>query len=172
MPDGQERPIAYSSRTLSQPEKNYSQIEKEALALVYGVKKFHKYLYGRRFLLVTDHKALTTVLGPKTGVPALAAARMQRWALTLSAYHYDIAIKPTAKHGNADGLSRLPLPRECDEETGEAAAAALVNINQINILPITAARVLLVAKYLYNSISTDSLTSYELFMVIAVHIKL
>ena len=87
MPDGQERPIAYAPRSLSQPEKNYSQIEKEALALVYGVKKFYKYLYGRRFVLVTDHKALTTVLGPKTGVQTLAAARMQRWALTLSAYN-------------------------------------------------------------------------------------
>eukprot|EP00118_Oscarella_pearsei_P024180 m.300985 g.300985 ORF g.300985 m.300985 type:complete len:663 (+) comp40804_c0_seq14:1019-3007(+) len=142
MPDGQERPIAYASRSLNKAERNYSQIEKEALGLVFGVKKFHKYLYGRKFTLVTDHKALTTVLGPKTGVPTLAAARMQRWALTLSAYHYDIEFKPTDKHGNADGLSRLPLPTQSDEyETGTGVAAArLVNISQINILPVTAVR--------------------------------
>ena len=77
--------IAYASRTLSQSEKNYAQVEKEALALVYSVKKFHQYLYGR-FTLITDHKPLLKIIGPKTGIPPIAAARMQRWALTLFAY--------------------------------------------------------------------------------------
>ena len=92
-------------------------------------------------LLVTDHKALTTMLGPKTGVPVLAVARMQRWALTLSAYHYDIQFKPTAQYGNADELSRLPLPSVSgEEEIAEAAAAYIINVKQINKLPVTAAR--------------------------------
>ena len=55
LPDGGERPIAFSSRTLTKAEKNYSQIDREALSLVYGVKKFHSYLYGPKFVLVTDH---------------------------------------------------------------------------------------------------------------------
>ena len=55
MDDGTERPIAFASRTLSPSEQNYSQVEKEALSLVFGVCKFHAYLYGRRFKLVTDH---------------------------------------------------------------------------------------------------------------------
>ena len=84
MEDGSERAIAFASRTLSPSEQNYAQLEREALSLVFGVKKFHAYLYGRQFTLTTDHKPLTTILGPKQGIPTLAAARLQRWALLLA----------------------------------------------------------------------------------------
>ena len=75
LPDGSERPVAFASGT---SEKNYSQVEKEALSLVFGIKRFHQYLYGHNFVLLTDHKPLTMILGPKQGIPPLAAARMQR----------------------------------------------------------------------------------------------
>ena len=77
-PDGTERPIAFASRTLNERDKNYPQVEKEALALAVGVKKFKKYVYGRVFTLVTDHQPLTIIFGPKRGTPTLPAARMQR----------------------------------------------------------------------------------------------
>ena len=85
MPDGTERPIAFASCTLTASEKNYTQLEKEALSLVYGVKKFHRYLYSGKVTLLTDHQPLTTVFHPNKGVPSLAAAQLQRWALLLLA---------------------------------------------------------------------------------------
>ncbi len=131
-PDGSERPIAYASRTLSAAERNYAQIEKEALSLVFGVRKFHQYLYGRQFVLVTDHKPLTSILGPKKGIPPLAAARLQRWAVLLSAYSYTVEFKTTQQHANADSLSRLPLsganlPMEPDS----------FMVGQLQALPVT-----------------------------------
>ena len=136
--DGTERPIAYASRTLTPSERNYAQLEKEALSLVFGIKKFHQYLFGRKFLLLTDHKPLTTILGPKTGIPSLAAARLQRWALLLSAYRYTIQYRPTRLHGNADGLSRLPLPTSQSESIGTIST---FNIHQIAALPVTSRQI-------------------------------
>ncbi|KAG7294695.1 hypothetical protein JYU34_022957 [Plutella xylostella] len=103
---GRERPVAYASRALTNAEQNYSQIHKEALAIVYAVKKFHQYLYGRRFVLKTDHKPLVSIFGPGTGIPNMTASRLQRWALTLSAYDFDIQYVSTDRN-TADCLSRM-----------------------------------------------------------------
>ena len=110
LPDGSEHPISFASRTLSASEKNYSQIEKEALGLIFAVKT-------------------------KKGIPPLAASRMQRWSFLLLAYTYDIQFKPTTLHCNADGMSRLPLQQTSTEETPEVT---LFNIGQIAMLPVTA----------------------------------
>ena len=132
-PDGSERPVAYASRTLLPSERNYAQIEKEALALIFGIQKFHQFIYGRKFTLLTDHQPLLAILGPKKGIPSIAAARMQRWALLLSAYQYVISYRSTREHANADCLSRLPLPQK--EAIGNPPDAAVFNIAQISMLP-------------------------------------
>lgn len=112
---------------------------KEALSLVFGIKRFHQYLYGRKFTLVTDHKPLLAILGPKQGIPPLAAARLQRWAVLLSAYTYDILFKSTVAHGNADGLSRLPLP--FDTREGESTESTTYFVSRMECLPVTVAQI-------------------------------
>ncbi len=107
--DGSERPIGYASRTLSKSEVGYSVVDKEALGIVYGVKKFNQYVYGRKFTLVTDHKPLLSIFGPKKGLPAYAASRLQRYALFLTNYDFDIKYVKSQANANADCLSRLPL---------------------------------------------------------------
>ena len=104
-PDRTEKPIAYASRKLSQAEKNYAQIQKEALAIIYGVKKFQQYLIGRKFCLITDHKPLLSIFNPAKGIPEMIASRLQRWAITLSSYNYEVKYQASNKHGNADTLS-------------------------------------------------------------------
>ncbi|KAL9961633.1 hypothetical protein ACROYT_G030616 [Oculina patagonica] len=104
--NGEEKPIAFASRTLSSSEQNYSMIEKEALAIIF--------------------------------VPA--ASRLQRWAIQLAAYTYDIEYRASKNHGNADALSRLPR-----KTTGEAddwsTEGDQVNRVQIELAPITATRI-------------------------------
>ena len=112
MEDGTERPVAFASQTLAPAEKNYAHLEKEALALIYGIRHFHKYLMGRKFTLATNHRPLLRILGAKEGVPTLAAARLQRWALILSVYSYELEYRAGQDNKEADVLSRLPIPVE------------------------------------------------------------
>ena len=103
---------------------------------MYGVKKYHQYLYRRKFLLVTDHKPLLTILGPKKQLPRLATVRLQRWAVLLLAYQYDIEFRSTNQHCNVDGFSRLPLPPT--QLTQDVAPASVFNLTQIASLPVNA----------------------------------
>ena len=107
--DGSEKPIAYVSRTLSAAEKNYSQLEKEGLAIVFAVKKFDQYLRGHHFIIYSDHQPLKYLFSEDRPVPPMASSRIQRWALTLGAYRYSICHRLGSNMANADALSRLPL---------------------------------------------------------------
>lgn len=141
-PDGKEHPIAYASCTLSPAEKKYSQIEKEALSLVYGLKKFRQYIWGHNFNLVTDHRPLLTLFGEHKGLPTMAAAWIQRWAIVLSAYNYHIVCCQSEKYGNADGLSHVPLSetKEAGPETISAYVDALI-CEHLEGVPLTAKQI-------------------------------
>ena len=128
--DGSEPQIAYASRTLGPAEKKYSQLDKEGLAIVFGVKRFHQYLAGRHFTILSDHKPLQHLFQETGGIPPLASARIQRWALVLSAYDYAINYKPGAAHANADVLSRLPLPDLPPHETPPSEITHVINLLQ------------------------------------------
>ena len=90
MDDGSEHLISFASRTLTKAERNYSNLERQALAVIFGVKEFYQYLYGRQFALETDHKPLESLFNQKKALPTMAAARIQCWALKLATYNYTI----------------------------------------------------------------------------------
>ena len=81
--DGSEKPVAFASRTLDKAEQNYSQLDKEALAVIFRVKHFHEYIYGRPFTILSDHKPLLRILSESKATPHMASARLQRWSLLL-----------------------------------------------------------------------------------------
>ena len=68
MEDGSERPIGFASRTLAPAEKKYFQLDKEDLAIIFGIKKFHQHVYGRSFQITSDHKPLLGLLGENKGI--------------------------------------------------------------------------------------------------------
>ena len=82
--DGTEWPVAFASRSLSAAERNYLQLEKEGLAIIFGVKCFYQYLYGCHFIIFSDHQPLQHLFSETKAVPPMASGRIQRWALTLS----------------------------------------------------------------------------------------
>ena len=112
--DQPEKVIAYAGRDLKPNELKYSTTEKECLALVDAVKRFSHYLEGRRFTVVTDHHSLKWLMQNQDN-----NSRLQRWALRLQAYDFEITYRPGRVHQNADTLSRTthnPYVMQCDAE--------------------------------------------------------
>lgn len=99
---GVEEPIAFNSRVLTVPESKWHCCEFEALAAVWGVGQFTHFLADRSFIIRVDHHNLKWL---KTATKS----RLQRWALELQSYQYDVEYRRGIEHCNCDGLSRNPV---------------------------------------------------------------
>jgi transposase InsO family protein len=106
------RPVLYTSKTLSVAERNYSQLDREALAIVYAVKRLHKYLYGRTFRIITDHRPLEFIFKQDGCKSAHANQRVIRWGVFLSNYDYQIVGMRTNEIPVADMLSRVDIDND------------------------------------------------------------
>ena len=119
--DGQERVIAYFSRSLSKTERNYCVTRRELLAIVEAIKHFHHYLYGAIFKVRTDHGALSWLMNFKNPEGQIA-----RWLEVMASYNFSIQHRPGRLHGNADGLSRASRPCDpcdyCDKQDAKQGA--------------------------------------------------
>ena len=102
----QGKPLAYYSRLLNDTEKRYAQIEKEMLAIVYGLKKFHIYAYGRDIDIITDHKPLVSIVQKPL---SKAPRRLQHMLLKIQEYNYKLHFKNGKEMHISDALSRSPL---------------------------------------------------------------
>ena len=138
--DGVERPIAFYSRTLKPAEKNYSVLDKEALAVICGVKKFHCYLYGRSFIIQSDHKPLEKLLHEKNKLSHMAAPRNKRWSLDLSAYDYSWKYRSGKNMCHADAMSRLPLNNPERDEVPLPAKVVFL-LQTLDYSPITSEQI-------------------------------
>jgi len=140
MDDNSEKPIAYASRTMSKTERKYAQIDKEALSIIFGVRKFHQYLAGRPFVIMTDHQPLLRLFAPHKRMPEIMSPRMLRWSLLLAGYNYTLQFRAGKHHANADALSRLPIPADVAEDNVPEPPEVLF-VNQDEQLPVTAEQI-------------------------------
>ena len=109
--DGEERPVAFFSRTLTRPQRNFCVTRRELLAVVKSIKQFHTYLYGQQFVVRTDHSALQWLLNFRH-----PEGQVARWLEVLQSYSFTIQHRPGPNHSNADALSRRPcLTTDCKQ---------------------------------------------------------
>lgn len=97
--------VAYASRSLKPAETRYPVIDLELLAIVWAVKHFRPYLYGRKFKICTDHRPLVYLFGMKD-----PSSRLTKYRLYLEEYDFEVEYVPGRNNAAADALSRIPIP--------------------------------------------------------------
>ena len=127
-------PVMFVSRSLNAAEKNYSQIEREALSIIFTCEKFNKFLLGGEFIIKNDHLPLRKLFGSDSSVPVNCSSRIQRWALRLSQFKYKFEFIKGKDNNNADFLSRFPL-KETNEINEPYALVFL--LKSLDNLPLT-----------------------------------
>ena len=119
------KPVAYASRSLSDAEKRYAQVEKECLAMVYGLERFDQFTYGRPVTVISDHKPLEVIVRkPLCNAPK----RLQAMLLRLLRYNYCVVYRPGSQLLLADALSRAPDPHQTANDSRFVAVNALLHL--------------------------------------------
>lgn len=131
--DGTERPIMFISATFNATQRKWAQVDKEAYAIVWAVKRLYQYVYGRKFELVTDNRAIQQIFSPEKSLPIFSAMRMQHYAIFLKAFMCTIRFKKSELNANADCLPRSPVPG-CEENID---AIDSYYIDLVRTIPVT-----------------------------------
>ena len=150
--DNNDRPVVFASCSLSKCQKNYSQLDKEAFSIIFCLKRFHQFLYGRSFHIITDHKPLLQLLGEHKPVPVHTAARLQRYSLILASYNYKLEFRSTKFHVDADCMSRVLITTTFDPPLVNLNCnffSTVRNINQNAVKRLTQRHPLLSKVYRY-----------------------
>lgn len=130
-PNGQSDVVAYASRSLTDPENRYSQTEREALGVIWGIEHFHLYLYGSAFTVVTDHKPLESIFNNPNCKPT---TRLERLCLRLQPYKVKVVYRP-GKDNPADYMSRHPDPNHSNPSHHTSRIDAYVKFVTTNAVP-------------------------------------
>lgn len=133
--NGQERPVYYASAKLDAAQRKYSQLHREALAIMFGLERFYKFIFGKQITIVTDAQAVKEMFKESNGGSAVASARMQRWGAKLSGFQYRIIHRNSAKLAVPDALSRLPSGNSFHEEDEQEESIAIIKM--VTELPTT-----------------------------------
>lgn len=144
-------PVIYISRRLTDAERNYSNIEREALAILWAVVRLKHFLLGRTFVICTDHQPLIHLFGRTSAIPMGTSARICRWALQLMAYDYSIRYVKGADIPHVDALSRMKFKTDVAKDTDDAELAALINCIEFEKSVLDLTRV-------QNEVTADSFT--------------
>ncbi|KAE8737994.1 hypothetical protein FOCC_FOCC016536 [Frankliniella occidentalis] len=131
-----DRPVMLVSSTLSPAQQNYAQIDREGLAVIYAISKFHRFLWGQQFTLVTDCQAISRIFNINSSLPVRTGHRLQHWASILQAYRYKLVHRKAANLVVADALSRLPAPITIEE-----VHVAAVNVKIATEVPLTSEKI-------------------------------
>ena len=131
--DGKRRPVVFASRSLTEAEKNYAVIEKEALAATWAVERFSQFLLGMDFIIETDHKPLIPLLSSKE--IACMPPRIQRFRLRLMRFSPTVEYVPGKQQVTADALSRAPVGTPTKSDVDFVGETAEMERQAIGALP-------------------------------------
>jgi len=135
--DGTEKPIAFASRSLTVSEQNYSQLDREALAIKFAIQKFHNYIYDKEFTLITDNKPLSRIFHHDAKIPLFTSSRLLRYATFLSEYNYKVKHRKSEDHANVDYLSRASIKLQNPTILQDEDIVNLQTVNEISTSIIT-----------------------------------